>query len=250
MSRMEINEIRRGNLRALLDAHLASGKKKKDFAEMIGIEAPQLTHVTASPPSRNIGDTIARRIETNLGLPRGWLDVAQDATLIQASSETSKNFTLGQVFAMSLPGQKYNGGFTLKKLNVRDFSGVEKVESYSGITEFTVDEEYARAMFGGRKSSDLRIYTAHGDGMIGTVNPGEVVVLDISVQNIPADGIYLFVFKDEVHLKRLQRVKSELLVISDNSVYGKWPISESERTDLKIIGLLVGKWDMTYTRLG
>ncbi|EOZ4638808.1 helix-turn-helix transcriptional regulator [Enterobacter cloacae] len=247
MSRMEINEIRRRNLRALLDTHLASGKKKKDFAETIGIEAPQLTHVTATPPTRNIGDTIARRIESNLGLQRGWLDVAQDLSKL-----TSENgFSLGQVFEQPNTGQNHSNSFTLIKLSDHDFIGDAKLESYSTvITELSIDEEYARTMFGGRASSDLRIYTAHGDSMLGTINPGEVVVLDISVSNIPTDGIYLFDFKDEIHLKRLQRVKSDLLVISDNSTYDKWVVNDDERSDLKIIGLLVGKWDMTYTRLG
>lgn len=251
MSRMEINEIRRRNLRALLDSHLADGRKKKDFAELIGIEAPQLTHVTANPPTRNIGDTIARRIETNLGLQRGWLDVAQDVDLIKSTPDSIHKFSLNQVFDKTTTGQNHSNGFTLIKLCKNDFIGGAKLESYSTvITELSVDEEYARTMFGGRESVRLRIHTANGDSMLGTVNPGEVVVLDISVKDVPADGIYLFDFNDEIHLKRLQRVKKDLLVISDNGTYEKWIITESEREELHVIGFLVGKWDMTYTRLG
>lgn len=248
MSRMEINEIRRRNLRALLDSHLSGGKKKKDFAEQIGIEAPQLTHITAEPPARNIGDIVARRIEHNLGLPRGWLDVAQDANLIKSASEGGTHrFT----FSSPITGQNNSSAFTLIKLSDNDFTGSVKLDSYSTvIAELSIDEEYARTMFGGRSCADLRIHTVTGDSMLGTINPGEVIVLDISVMDVPADGIYLFDFQDEFHLKRLQRVKRDLLIISDNNTYDKWLITEDERPDLQVIGLLVGKWDMNYTRLG
>lgn len=251
MSRMEINEIRRRNLRALLDAYIATGGKKKDFAEKVGVEAPQLTHVTAEPPSRNIGDKIARRIEVNLELPRGWLDVSQSAG-VSVSSETGRtNFILHQISGNSYTGQNNSNPFTLIKLSDNDFIGEVNLDSYSSvIAEITIDEESARTMFGGRPSSSLRIHTVNGDSMLGTVTPGELAVIDISVQGTPADGIYLFEYGGEVHLKRLQRIKGAILVICDNPAYENWHFSKEEMNDVTIIGFLVGKWDMSYTRLG
>ena len=251
MSRMEINEIRRRNLRALLDAFIASGGKKKDFAEEIGIEAPQLTHVTAEPPKRNIGDKIARRIEENLSLQRGWLDVSQTELPVTNQNTAGKKFILSQFSEALSTGQMNSTGFTLIKLSNRDFTGEAKLESYSSvITELNIDDEYARAMFGGRECSSLRIHTVHGDGMLGTISPGEVIVVDVTVSEVKSDGIYLAEFDGKIHLKRFQRVKNDLLVISDNSTYEKWMISEEEESRLQIIGFLIGKWDMTYTRMG
>lgn len=250
MSRMEINEIRRRNLRALLDAFIASGKKKKDFAETVGIEAPQLTHITAEPPKRNIGDMIARRVEERLGLQRGWLDVTKSAEAAKLSFQ-GREFVIKDINNGQNTGQINSATFNLIKLSEQDFTGDAKLETVSSvITEISVDEESAKTLFGGRASETLRIHTVHGDSMLGYVNPGEVVVLDISVDDVSADGIYLFVYDGKVHLKRLQRVKKELLVISDNPVYEKWSILQDEIDELEIIGFLVGKWDMTYTRLG
>jgi hypothetical protein len=250
MSRMEINEIRRRNLRSLLDAFIASGKKKKDFAEKVGIEAPQLTHITAEPPKRNIGDMIARRIEERLGLQRGWLDVTKSSDAIKRSVE-DRNFVIQGINNAYITGQINSKGFNLIKLSEQDFTGDAKLETVSSvITEISIDEESAKTLFGGRDSEMLRIHTVHGDSMSGYINPGEVVVLDTSVNDASADGIYLFVYDGKVHLKRLQRVKKELLVISDNPVYERWSILEDEMESLEIIGFLVGKWDMTYTRLG
>lgn len=252
MSRMEINEIRRRNLRTLLDAYLADGGKKKDFAELIGVEAPQLTHVTSEPASRNIGDRVARRIEENLNLARGWLDVAQSQQPTAQSDSSRSKFILNQLSSNTNTGQAYSGGFNLIKLSDSDFIGdVKLMDSYSSvINQIDVDEEYARSMFGGRDSSALRIYTSHGDSMLPTVDPGEVVVLDITVHEVVSDGIYLFEFGGDIHLKRLQRIRHDLGVISDNKAYDNWVISDDERQDLHIIGFLIGKFDMTYTRLG
>ncbi|UTJ46622.1 S24 family peptidase [Atlantibacter subterranea] len=251
MSRMEINEIRRRNLRTLLDAFQARGGKKKEFAEQVGIEAPQLTHITSTPPKRNIGDVIARRIEVALGLQRGWLDVSQPYQASENADENKKKFILSQLSSSLSTGQTNSNKFTLIKLTDDDFIGEGNLDSYSSvINEINVDPEYAKNMFGGRDSADLRIHTVSGDSMLGTISPGEVVVLDITVREMNYDGIYLIDYSGRVHLKRLQRIKNEIVVISDNPTYEKWVVSESEAENLNIIGFLIGKWDMNYTRLG
>jgi phage repressor protein C with HTH and peptisase S24 domain len=43
--------------------------------------------------------------------------------------------------------------------------------------------------------------------------------VDISVQQFDGDGIYAFIYDDTSHVKRLQKMKDKLLVISDNQTY-------------------------------
>lgn len=65
-----INEIRQENFRKLAAVH-ANGRLK-DFAPMVGIQPAQASHLNTG--FRNIGDSVAHRIENAFALPRGWMD--------------------------------------------------------------------------------------------------------------------------------------------------------------------------------
>lgn len=72
---MENKDIRRTNLERLLEKHLAqAGNTKASFAELLGISASQFSQLLGEKSVRNVGDKMARKIETSLGLPNAWLD--------------------------------------------------------------------------------------------------------------------------------------------------------------------------------
>lgn len=77
----------------------------------------------------------------------------------------------------------------------------------------------ARHMFDGRKAENIRIINVRGDSMSGTIEPGDLLFVDISVKSFDGDGIYAFLYDDTAHVKRLQKMKDKLLVISDNKSY-------------------------------
>ena len=74
----------------------------------------------------------------------------------------------------------------------------------------------ARHMFDGRKSESIRIINVRGDSMSGTIEPGDLLFVDISVKSFDGDGIYAFLYDETAHVKRLQKMKDKLLVISVN----------------------------------
>ncbi|WP_338322496.1 S24 family peptidase [Enterobacter hormaechei] len=84
----------------------------------------------------------------------------------------------------------------------------------------------------------------------GLFFPGDLVVIDVTVNRLIGDGIYAFVYGDNFHIKRLQLLKDKLVVISDNSTYEKWFVSETDQSEFHIQGLVVGRWQMSYNRLG
>lgn len=74
-SGMENKEIRKLNLSQLLEEHMKQPEATKaSFAEMCGLNPAQLSQVLGNDAFRKIGDRLARRIETGLELPTGWLD--------------------------------------------------------------------------------------------------------------------------------------------------------------------------------
>ena len=72
---VDIHEIRRRNLRLLIEEH-ANGNLSH-FAEVTleGLASYKgLQHVTGPRAVRNLGSPLARKIEAQLRLERGWLD--------------------------------------------------------------------------------------------------------------------------------------------------------------------------------
>ncbi|ARD17567.1 LexA family transcriptional regulator [Edwardsiella piscicida] len=72
---MDIKDIRRINLRYQQSEAIRSGLTKSAFAEKCGTSASTLSQILGNRAGRNLGDDLARKIEANLGLDRGWFDV-------------------------------------------------------------------------------------------------------------------------------------------------------------------------------
>lgn len=244
---METKEIRRINLRHLMDEYVRAGNSKASFADEIGMPASQLSQVASSKPVRNIGDLVARRIEEALGLSRGWLDVPHEFSDTSSDARNNNDFSL-QNLAKNYTDHTYR----IEQLDTEFSCGGGRMNSeYPDIIQsIEIDPEYAKRMFGGRPAASLKITTAVGDSMRGSVEPGELVVLDVTVNRFVSDGIYAFSYGDSVHIKRLQWLKDRLMVISDNKTYDRWEIGSDDVSQLHIQGFVVGKWEMNYTRLG
>ena len=80
---MDIKDIRRANLRYLQNRAIRDGISKADFAEKVGTSASTLSQILGGKAVRNLGDDLARKIESNLELSHGWMD-QQHPELIDA----------------------------------------------------------------------------------------------------------------------------------------------------------------------
>ena len=68
--RMNINDIRRRNLRRLLEQY----KSMAEFADKVDKDPSYLSQIIGKNPTKGIGSKIARSIEKSLEKPDGWLD--------------------------------------------------------------------------------------------------------------------------------------------------------------------------------
>ncbi|TDB41642.1 XRE family transcriptional regulator [Photorhabdus khanii] len=115
-----------------------------------------------------------------------------------------------------------------------------------GSIEFTIEE--ARKIFDGCPASTIKVITVRGDSMSGTIESGDQIFIDQSVNHFEGDGIYIFTFGRSFHIKRLQMVKNKLAVLSDNSKYKDWFINENEESELSIHGKVLISQSMAYRR--
>uniref|UniRef100_UPI00082BB79F S24 family peptidase n=1 Tax=Snodgrassella sp. CFCC 13594 TaxID=1775559 RepID=UPI00082BB79F len=112
----------------------------------------------------------------------------------------------------------------------------------STISSIQYTEEQYRRVFAAKDPQEIQITNIKVDNMSGTLEPGDLVFVDTSITKYDGDGIYLFVFSNHLHLKRLQMMGSTLLVISDNRQYKNWEISQKDKPSLTVLGkVLVGQ---------
>ncbi|MDC7860846.1 XRE family transcriptional regulator [Pantoea ananatis] len=96
--------------------------------------------------------------------------------------------------------------------------------------------EHAKTIFGGRPASSIKMINVRGDSMAGTIEPGDLVFVDVSVHSVDGDGIYVFGFDEKIHIKRLQSVPDKLLVLSDNPQYREWQIDRENEHRFFVFG--------------
>ncbi|MFW5392157.1 helix-turn-helix transcriptional regulator [Yersinia sp. 2544 StPb PI] len=112
--------------------------------------------------------------------------------------------------------------------------------------EYTNDQ--ARVLFGNRPADMVKVITVKGDSMSGTIESGDQIFLDMAVNFFDGDGIYVFVFGQTLHVKRLQMVKNTLLVLSDNKNYKEWSIEEADEAHFFVMAKVLLKQSVDYKR--
>lgn len=110
--------------------------------------------------------------------------------------------------------------------------------------------EHARTLFNSRPQQNIKVITVSGDSMEGTINPGDEIFVDVSVNHFDADGIYVFVYGKTLHVKRLQMQKDRLVVISDNPIYERWHIEEADEDQLHVVAKVLLRQSIDYRRFG
>ena len=91
----------------------------------------------------------------------------------------------------------------------------------------------------------LNIVVAEGDSMLPTIKSGDMVMIDRSQTQARFDGLYVFVYDDELFIKRLQKIPRGFSVISDNPTYRTFDVLDEEIERLRIVGKVVsiGKFE-------
>lgn len=110
--------------------------------------------------------------------------------------------------------------------------------------------EMARSLFGNRSQEIVKMLSVDGDSMSPTIMPGDQAFVDISIRHFETDGIYIFVYGNTFHIKRLQMQGDRLAVISDNPIYEKWYVTDASQDQFYIMGKVLIHQSIKYNRVG
>lgn len=228
-----VGEIRRDNLLLLIEK---SGSKAALNARLgrTRTDATISQYANRSPDSKTgkpkmMGGGFARRIEQALGLPDGWMDASQGATLeITAAEPSSEGPEDVNILQFDTGGAMGDG------LLLRDQPGV--IQSWRVSPDWVQKNVHHITSPG-----NLAIVTGFGDSMKPLYNPGDPLLVDRGVTAVEFDGIYFFRIGDEGFIKRLQRIPGVgLRAISENKAYESWDIGKG--MDFEVFARVVKVW--------
>jgi phage repressor protein C with HTH and peptisase S24 domain len=238
-TRMNIQQIRRTNLAALI----AAAGSLTALARRTGISMPYLSQLKSG--FRAMGSVSARKIEAALDLPGGVLDSLQQWEGFKTVGPVQQD--LGIFDEADQKRQKpteTNAGPRPPFMRVEMYlADTDKNNPYmlfaAPVRSIEFKASLLRSLANGRQIEDLALVMASGDSMVPAIESQDVLLLDMSVTSIRADGIYQFQHNSITYVKRLQTVGDRVAVMSDNKQYETWYISASETSSLMVEGQVI-----------
>ena len=208
------------------------------LAKASGVAQPTIWRLTSGNAQ---GSTKIVEIANALGVRSEWLSTGAGPMRADGQQPAAP--------VVTTPSNVYR--VEVMNLSVSAGPGTVNSEFVEVLRSVEYSPEDARLMFDGRKQEQVRIINVRGDSMSGTIEPGDLLFVDISVNNFDGDGIYAFLYDDTAHVKRLQKMKDKLLVISDNKSYTPWdPIERDEMNRVFVFGKVIGSMPQTYRKHG
>ena len=105
----------------------------------------------------------------------------------------------------------------------------------------SVNRQWVSRYCGEVNQKALRVYGIDGDSMSPTLEDGDSVIIDTSVNRIYADSVFAFDWDGCTYIKRVQRIGRLLKIISDNTHYEPWTLNPEEERGFRVIGRVVTK---------
>lgn len=181
-------------------------------------------------------------IASVLGVRPEWLSTGKGE---MASSGAREPTALYQV------KPSLNGIYRVDVLDVKASAGPGAIVTSDFIETIRAIEyttEQARALFGNRPATHVKVITVNGDSMDGTISPGDQIFVDTGVTHFDGDGVYVFVFGKTLHVKRLQMQRDRLAVISDNPIYEKWYVEPEDEDAFYVMAKVLLRQSVDYKR--
>lgn len=212
--RTHISEIRRERLRQWFADRSVPEKEKSYLSQLMGGKA-------------SFGERAARRLERDYGMGDKYLD-----TPIGDIAPTSVQAEVGYI------------SFELLDIQAAAGNGKDINEFPEVVQHINVLESWAHSSLGGDLAR-IKLISARGTSMQGTIENGDVLFVDASIRAFDGDGIYVIARGSDVIVKRLQKLHGDMLaIISDNRAYRTEELTCDEANSVIICGRVLAAWSL------
>ncbi|KNC10020.1 transcriptional regulator [Klebsiella sp. RIT-PI-d] len=220
---------------------LAKNLKISDLAEAVKVDAANISRLETGK-QKQFTEQSLNRIAQALGVSVSDLFTSTDnQSTVYKNSKTDAAFGEGtDVFRVEILDVSASAGAGF--IQGSDVIDVIHAVEYS--------HERASVLFGGRDSKGVKVINVRGDSMSSTIEPGDLIFVDVNIHEFDGDGIYVFGFDGKIYVKRLQMIPDQLLVISDNPKYREWSIDKSNEHRFYIFGKVLISQTQSFKRHG
>lgn len=195
------------------------------LADMIDSDVGNLSRLERG--KQGFSEPLLQKISVALRVPLSELFSDQE------DSDTVNNYSVN---SLSRSGRDHVYRVDVLNVNASAGNGSAAGDVIEVIRSIEYVPEHAKALFGNRPEGSVMLINVRGDSMTGTLEPGDLIFVDTKVNFFDGDGIYVFNFNGDTFVKRLQKVKFDLKVISDNKTYETWSLSNEEIEMLHVQG--------------
>lgn len=216
----DIREIRRKKLRDLINE--VSNGNIADFARKIDKEpsyVARMLYPADKAGAKPIGEKMAHHIVHKFVLPLDWFNRDYDDE------------------GEPIPFTEVDESIVIDVLDVKASAGNGSTgDLVEVVSKLHYVPEQFHLYFNGIDPEYLRVINIKGDSMSPTFTSGDMIFVDIGVTYFDGDGVYVFTYNGHLYVKRLQMAGDRLIVISDNTTYKEWGITEHNFEQLYIQG--------------
>ncbi|EPJ5578010.1 XRE family transcriptional regulator [Citrobacter farmeri] len=218
---------------------LAKGMTISDMAEAIGIDGANISRMETGKQKSFTEQSLSSYAKAlGVEISELFTPLENETTVYKNSINNSEQGKGGPVFRVEMLDISASaGGGYIQGSDVIDV-----------IRSIEYNSERAVALFGGRTPDTVKVINVRGDSMADTIEPGDLIFVDISVNNFDGDGIYVFGFDDKIYVKRLQMIPDKLLVISDNPKYREWSIERENEDRFCVFGKVMISQSQAFKR--
>ncbi|EAT8317112.1 transcriptional regulator [Salmonella enterica] len=216
----------------------AKGLKIADLAEAVGVDGANISRVETGKQKSFTEQSLSKYAQA-LGVSVADLFTpGGNKTTVCEYSGSNPHSGDGSVFRVEIldVSASAGGGF------------IQGSDIIDVIRSIEYNNERALAMFGGRTADQVKVINVRGDSMAETIEPGDLLFVDISIHEFDGDGIYVFGFDDKIYVKRLQMIPDKLLVISDNPRYREWSVDKTNEHRFYIFGKVMISQSQSFKR--
>lgn len=223
------------------ELRLAKGMKIADLADAVGIDGANISRLETGKQKSFTEQSLNKFAE------------ALDVELSELFTATENKTTVYEYSKISPVVQEGTAVFRVEILDISASAGggfIQGSDVIDVIRSIEYNNDRAIAMFGSRPSETVKVINVRGDSMADTIEPGDLIFVDVSVTDFDGDGIYVFGFDDKIYVKRLQMIPDKILVISDNTKYREWAVDESNQHRFYVFGKVMISQSQAYKRHG
>jgi plasmid maintenance system antidote protein VapI len=238
-----VKEIRLENARSLMTDGPA------EFARRIDSSTQQVNQVMGPAPTRNIGDKLARRIESAFGRPEGWLDVQHNSV----QNDVPKTSQPDALIKRLLPDDQGNvvtweapEDLAIDEDRVWIDRFDYRFSAGTGVIQWEVRQKKAlpfdigffRAL--GVRPQDCKLAQVHGRSMEPYLFNRDMMMICSSKTRVKDGLIYAVVFEDEPLVKQIfKEPEGALRLHSYNPEFPDKVIHGDQLESLQIAGEVI-----------